>query len=50
MTMIHDTVLARKKKFYLLKRSVEEVRINAYNPLVLRVWGGNMDIQMVFFV
>lgn len=50
VTMIHDIVLARKKKFYLLKRSVEEVRINAYNPLVLRVWGGNMDIQMVIFV
>ena len=29
----------------LLRRSIEEVYINAYNLSVLRLWRGNMDVQ-----
>jgi len=49
---IPSTVIRRRgrdkeKRFYHLKRTADEVNINAYNPAILRVWGANMDIQVV---
>ena len=31
----------------LLKRSPSEIRINCYNPRLLKAWQANMDIQFV---
>ncbi|XP_066596834.1 uncharacterized protein [Prorops nasuta] len=39
--------LKTKKRLYDLPRSEQEVNINDYNPAVLTVWEGNMDIQFV---
>ena len=33
-----------------LKRKPNELRINNYNPLCLKAWRANMDIQFVFDV
>ena len=37
--------LKTKGKLYHLKRTEDEVKINDYNPLLLKVWKANMDIQ-----
>ena len=39
--------LPRKHSTLLLKRSPAEIRINCYNPHLLRAWEANMDIQFV---
>ena len=49
-TIVRDTMAERKRKLYLLKRSEKEQRINAYNPMILRFWRANMDLQVLSFV
>jgi hypothetical protein len=39
--------LSLKHNTLLLKRSPAEIRINCYNPNLLRAWKANMDIQYV---
>ena len=39
--------LSLKHNTLLLKRSAAEIRINCYNPNLLRTWKANMDIQYV---
>ncbi|CAB3993946.1 Hypothetical predicted protein [Paramuricea clavata] len=39
--------LSLKHNTLLLKRSPAEIRINCYNPNLLRTWKANMDIQYV---
>ena len=39
--------LSFKHTTLLLKRSPSEIRINCYNPLLLKAWQANMDIQFV---
>ena len=34
-------------RFYFTKRGPNDQWINAYNPQILKLWKGNMDIQMV---
>lgn len=34
-------------KIYNLKRSVAEMYINDYNPVLLLIWKGNMDLQYI---
>lgn len=36
-----------KGRFYELKRKSEDIYINAYNPIVLKNWQANMDIQVI---
>ena len=36
-----------KKKQVLLKRTVKDTRINAYNLQILKIWQANMDLQAV---
>ena len=36
-----------KKRLYDLPRNINETWINDYNPDLLLLWGGNMDIQIV---
>lgn len=36
-----------KQNRVFLKRSPNEVRINAYNPILLKCWQANMDIQFI---
>ena len=36
-----------KTNYYELQRSAQEVNINAYNPVILKHWQANMDIQLV---
>ncbi len=38
---------SRRRMFYATKRSEEATMINAYNPILLRKWKGNMDVKMV---
>ena len=35
------------KRLYHLPRREEEIRINDYNPILLALWIGNMDIQFI---
>ena len=37
--------LKKFQKIYEIARAETEVRVNDYNPVLLKVWGGNMDIQ-----
>ena len=39
--------LITKGKLYHLKRTEDEVKINDYNPRLLKVWKANMDIQYI---
>ena len=39
--------LKTKGKLYHLKRTEDEVKINDYNPLLLKGWKANMDIQYI---
>lgn len=39
--------LSLKHSTLLLKRSPAEIRINCYNPNLLKAWQANMDIQFV---
>ncbi len=39
--------LSLKHNTLLLKRSPAEIRINCYNPDLLKAWKANMDIQFV---
>ena len=34
-------------KIYYLKRDEKEVRVNDYNPLLLKLWRANMDLQYI---
>lgn len=36
-----------KQKFYETKRSVNDTMVNPFNPVILRHWKANMDIQMI---
>ena len=38
---------AFKKRLYYLPRNKEEEMINDYNPMLLALWKGNMDIQFI---
>ena len=40
-----EECLKSRKKIYCLPRSVQECRVNDYNPLILLLWKANMDIQ-----
>lgn len=40
-----DEALMNNGRFCLLKRTSEETMINNYNPTLLHIWKGNMDIQ-----
>ena len=31
----------------ILKHSTTEMQINGYNPTILKIWKGNMDIQYI---
>ena len=42
-----DHSLKTRQRIYTLPRSVAEVRINDYNPLILYLWKANVDIQHV---
>ena len=37
-----------KKTYLVLKRDINEVYVNQYNPDLLRSWNGNLDLQYVF--
>ena len=39
--------ISNNARFYLLKRELRDECINPYNPHILRVWGANLDLQMV---
>uniref|UniRef100_A0A1X7TPM6 Uncharacterized protein n=1 Tax=Amphimedon queenslandica TaxID=400682 RepID=A0A1X7TPM6_AMPQE len=34
-------------KIYYLEQNEKEVRVNAYNPLLLKFWHANMDLQYI---
>ena len=34
-------------KIYYLKRDEKEVQVNDYNPLLLKLWHANMDLQYI---
>ena len=36
-----------KKRLYELTRNVYETKVNDYNPVIIKLWKGNMDIQFV---
>ena len=38
---------SNRGKFYVLKRTRNSTMINAYNPVILRHWRANMDVQLV---
>ena len=38
--------ISEKGKIIVLKREVHERNVNNYNPLMLRTWEGNIDIQI----
>ena len=40
--------VGNKARFYVLRRAQGAEMINTYNPSLLRAWGANMDIQMVY--
>ena len=40
-----EECLKSRKKIYCLPRSLQECRVNDYNPLILLLWKANMDIQ-----
>ena len=42
-----DTILHRHGKFYETQRFFTDTWVNAYNPIILRHWRANMDIQLV---
>ena len=47
-----ESIVGRKisnfqKRLYHLPRTKEEVRINDYNPALLKIWRANMDIQYI---
>ena len=48
-TRLLSTVLTLKNKgkFYETKRNGNSLFINSYNPVILRHWRANMDIQMI---
>ena len=52
-TVVRDTIAERRRRLYLLRRTDQEKCINAYNAMILKFWGANMDIQLVrhcFFI
>lgn len=40
-----DGIIANKGRFCILKRHSGDAFVNNYNPAILKLWGGNMDIQ-----
>ena len=40
-----EECLKSRKKIYCIPRSVQECRVNDYNPLILLLWKANMDTQ-----
>ena len=36
-----------KGKFYVTRRDKNDIMINSYNPVILRHWRANMDIQLI---
>ena len=42
-----DVAKLKKGKFYETKRTKEASMINAYNPIILKHWRANMDLQLV---
>ena len=42
-----DTILHCHGKFYETQRFFTDTWVNAYNPIILRHWRANMDIQLV---
>uniref|UniRef100_A0A1X7UYM4 Uncharacterized protein n=1 Tax=Amphimedon queenslandica TaxID=400682 RepID=A0A1X7UYM4_AMPQE len=42
-----ENSLKSSNKIYYLKRTEKEVRVNDYNPLLLKLWRANMDLQYI---
>lgn len=42
-----DLSKRKKGKFYVTRRGEQDIMINSYNPVVLRHWRANMDIQVI---
>ena len=42
-----EHIARRRGRFYETKRGEDDAYINAYNPLILQHWRGNMDIQVI---
>lgn len=42
-----DMSKSNKGKFYVLKRNKQSTMINPYNPVILRHWRANIDVQLV---
>ena len=38
--------VSKKGKIIILKRKVQEMWVNNYNPEWIRAWDGNMDVQL----
>lgn len=47
ITHVNDMSSSNKGKFYVLQRNENSSYINPYNPVVLRHWRANMDVQLV---
>ncbi len=46
-TLLNQPASKKDSRFYVLQRAADEVRMNPYNPSLLKMWGANMDIQVV---
>ena len=42
-----EHIARRRGRFYETKRGQDDAYINAYNPLILQHWRGNVDIQVI---
>lgn len=42
-----DLSKRKKGKFYVTRRGEQDIMINSYNPVLLRHWRANMDIQVI---
>jgi len=40
-----DEAIRNNGRFCILKRNSTDICINNYNPIILKLWGGNMDLQ-----
>uniref|UniRef100_A0A1X7TR54 Uncharacterized protein n=1 Tax=Amphimedon queenslandica TaxID=400682 RepID=A0A1X7TR54_AMPQE len=42
-----ENILKSGNKIYYLKQNEKEVRVNDYNPLLLKLWCANIDLQYI---
>lgn len=40
-----DETIANNGRFCILERTIDEIMVNNYNPVLLQIWEANMDIQ-----